>query len=464
MTTVNNTEVIAVISILLYFSVSLRSGYLFLLYFSNNKKTTNILSVIGTERWKKIAFEKRVFFVVLAISALMDAPFYIACAWIGKDNECFWTSPAHSSMWCLHLLAMCGYTYCLGIPLTLIDEIAHGLSAKCCNLLDGDLTIIFCRCCTFLYIIVQVTTIIAIIATGKEDFRNLEYSNVANILESIVVLMTALGWFFVGLRLQSRIKKFQFSPIARKKLIWTVNIIMLTITINYFIRSLLLFLKGFKTEHHDAILTIGKNCPYFVWVACTRWSPYVFSSHLLLYVMQQAENTKPASATLSRFRDVWSTEEPLFYNSDEFFSDTDDGLASLGDNSSARPSGLSCHEIKDLVEWRIVTERRERTVRLMGNSKLSREYYSIRMRCHVPWLLFHPDEGPKEETATARALFLEYGTMTNVMAFWIAMSGGQRTSSIWMIIHWCRCWEWENYDIEKVMATNSTTQPKHATI
>lgn len=57
---------------------------------------------------------KLVFFYVMAISALFSLPLWIGCLAIGTPSSCDWEGPSYYILWSLHLLALIGFSFCVG--------------------------------------------------------------------------------------------------------------------------------------------------------------------------------------------------------------------------------------------------------------------------------------------------------------------------------------------------------------
>jgi hypothetical protein len=57
---------------------------------------------------------KLVFFWVMAVSALFSLPLWVGCVATGSPAECQWHGPFYYTFWSFHLLALIGFSFCVG--------------------------------------------------------------------------------------------------------------------------------------------------------------------------------------------------------------------------------------------------------------------------------------------------------------------------------------------------------------
>jgi hypothetical protein len=57
---------------------------------------------------------KIVFFSVLAMSALFSLPLWVVCLVAGSPSNCEWHGPSYYTCWSFHLLALIGFSFCVG--------------------------------------------------------------------------------------------------------------------------------------------------------------------------------------------------------------------------------------------------------------------------------------------------------------------------------------------------------------
>jgi hypothetical protein len=138
----NNREVIAIVSILLYGLLGLLALHYYLMVrrkvtsyqfrlteAGSNGRDTVVSTASGginnnnDELTNKFNAHSQVFFLVLFFSAVLDIPIYIGCIGEGGPIDCEWDNYQYSLFLGLHFVSLCGYFYCLGVPLFLWAEV-----------------------------------------------------------------------------------------------------------------------------------------------------------------------------------------------------------------------------------------------------------------------------------------------------------------------------------------------------
>ena len=120
-----NTPVsVSIISIFLYVLLATTSFYHYriLVHRSKNSK----INIISSEFTLKFNENKKLFFLILSISAILDIPLYIGCISEGGPKDCEWDAVTYVVFFILHLVSLCGYFICLGVPLFLWSDIITG--------------------------------------------------------------------------------------------------------------------------------------------------------------------------------------------------------------------------------------------------------------------------------------------------------------------------------------------------
>lgn len=127
---------LAVVSTLLYASLAGVSTYY---YFKFKFKRSNESGGDGllwgglslrSANMARFDEQKILFFLVLAVSASLDIPLFVACAAEGGPSQCEWDGVVYSLCWCLHLAATCGYMLSIILPAVLWHDIINRKDGK----------------------------------------------------------------------------------------------------------------------------------------------------------------------------------------------------------------------------------------------------------------------------------------------------------------------------------------------
>lgn len=290
------TLVVAGASVFMYLALGCTSIYYFLSFNARKfraKSNEVNLSRSGAQRQQYADSTKQIFFAVLTASSLLDVPFYVACLFANKD-DCLWFNTAHTIVWSLHLLALIGYGFTLGIPLYLVSEIINGRDGRLfANVFQYDSLKMFWYFSIFLYFALQITTIVAIGITGREDFSNKLYYSLTAYIESAVITSIALVWLLMGLRLRQRLMRIQFSPEIHKKILNQVIVVLFCTTISFIVRAILLVCSNYD------MIQVGGDFPYILWALLTRWLPYIVCSFLMINVLRRSKPTSEEKTTVN---------------------------------------------------------------------------------------------------------------------------------------------------------------------
>jgi hypothetical protein len=230
------------------------------------------------------------FFRILGFSALMDIPLYAAC--LGRDMSdssiCVWNTFGFRIVWTLHLIALCGYFLCLGIPLVLWSSILKGSDV---NLLVRPLFALN-RSSNYLYATFFTYVVLICVEVGfvfNGDAINEDPSSRmkgARCAESVFYSFVACAWLVYGIRLRYHIPILQDRDNDLRQLLRVTNVLMLVVCISYVARAgFIMFLMVSRKEKF-------RNNNFLLWIAATRWMPYIVCPGLLMAIMNFTSRTK----------------------------------------------------------------------------------------------------------------------------------------------------------------------------
>lgn len=208
---------------------------------------------------------KMLFFAVLALSAIFDTPFFIGCIYENGPTDCEWDNESFTVCWALHILALCGYAFCVGIPSVLWSDI----------IADKDGLLFFSKqrhtfiktfflCSIGCYVLLQVAGVIAILITfhsnDSSSLNNNTFYGVSSIAEPIIMSMISGGCLWSGFRLQRYVYRAQLKSEKLLKLLFHLNFIMFLITFTYLFRAFLVITLFLDVRSvHTFCLLIFKN-------------------------------------------------------------------------------------------------------------------------------------------------------------------------------------------------------------
>lgn len=289
----HEAETVSAISIILYGLLSLTSLYYwFRLRKNRNIDITKIESVKAQYIISKQQFareSKSFFFFVLFLSSLFDIPFYVGCLTDGgPHHECVWGGAWHTVVWSFHLLALFGYTLCLGIPLFLWSDVLNGRDGRIWKSAhSADATKKFLRASVFLYLLLEIASIVSLLLNGSDEyFGSNTYRHIFMVAEPALISCISIVWLSMGIRLQLYVRSVKFNKEAELRILFFVNLVMFSIVVSFLMRAVLLVLVNYH------VLNLGgKTFPYLLWVLLTRWMPYIYCSFMLIYILQRSESS-----------------------------------------------------------------------------------------------------------------------------------------------------------------------------
>lgn len=234
---------------------------------------------------------KFVFFVVLGFSAVLDLPTFITCAAKGGPNECIWDHSTYAIVWCFHLIATCGYLYCVITPSILwsdIIQLKDGNFWNSASPLDG--TKIFFRVSYVLYCCVIFTDVLGVILYSKSS-NEAQYSNsnavgaINNCLMPVMLVVITFGCFWSGLRLRQYVMNVQLGNEIQLRILMKLTFTMFMICASYTARAILV-MSLYEDIPSGYQHTIKVLWPYSIWVPLTQWIPFVVCSFCLVNEMR----------------------------------------------------------------------------------------------------------------------------------------------------------------------------------
>jgi hypothetical protein len=134
--------VLAAISIVLYSSLAVTCAYFFRKFQLLREQGSDCEAATqGLLRWGGLSLrsssnngkfddQKLLFFLVLAVSAMLDVPLYIGCIATGGPTDCEWDGLAYPILWCMHLIACTGYALSIILPAVLWSDILESKDGR----------------------------------------------------------------------------------------------------------------------------------------------------------------------------------------------------------------------------------------------------------------------------------------------------------------------------------------------
>lgn len=259
---------------------------------------------------------RKLFFGVLSISAILDLPIWFLCISYMGPSTCVVENVMFPMFQCFHMLALCGYAFCLGITTMLWSDILTENDDK--PLFDFrslDRGRAFFYVCISLYFVNELVVILSIIFWMDPNDPNhfVEYNAVyryTDFSEPPLICLFAFGCLFTGIRLQKYVVSVQLGSKIQREFLIQLNSVLFIVTACYLLRAIFVFTM-FDNFGSDEI----KRISFGVWTLCTRWLPNVGSSLCLFVFMcrsQSNSNNKRQSHHLSLSQpDSYSWSEPL---------------------------------------------------------------------------------------------------------------------------------------------------------
>jgi len=287
----SRTETMVYLSIILFIALALTSFYnAYFFYDFQLKQLKDGLYVRA----------KFLYFIILGISACLDLPQYFYC-WYGNfPYFCRENTISYEAGICSHILASCGYLYCIITPAILWNDMIL--------LKDGNFwftnsslcyTKIFFRTFFVIFCIITVGLIIGdIIYTQTTELNQSNYylndnrsAAIAFCVTPTIIFIIVICCLWSGVKLHFYVIKEQVgvkldlsSKQHRVLIYW--NLINLIFALSYFLKVLILLGRWNKmpSSYKDDFQRI--NGHYDIWVPLAQWLPSVFCSFCQIKGMQ----------------------------------------------------------------------------------------------------------------------------------------------------------------------------------
>lgn len=261
---------------------------------------------------------KMKFFMILAVSSLLDIPVYFGCLYYDGPKDCEWDTISYPILWIFHLIAVCGYGLILTIPPLLWEDIIHRREGK--FLFEEwprdtpRKVFLFCLVlyfCTALYCFVCIILFYDV-SDHESFYNNSDVSMISQfeiLLEALVIFLLASACLFYGFKLQRHVINTGISSEIQRKLIIQLNFVLFVVVICYLARALLIIRLFARTPDPYKHST---KVSYFTWTLATRWLPHVFCSFCLLRVMSRNSAASNINNVKSHWRHSSSNHPDIF--------------------------------------------------------------------------------------------------------------------------------------------------------
>ncbi len=348
----NEPQVVALISLLLYSSLALVAGR----YYLKFVRLRITRSSHSSPQQSKVLYDgpKEWFFLVLTITALIDIPLPIGCLYEGGPQDCEWDNLSYPIGWYLHMIAIVGYAYTIMVPCILWNDIMTGGNGylfptsftSCFSSLSLITTSsshttspsplkIFLRILMIGYIFNTVSDVISGIITFRVHNHsyystNIEY-NISVIIEVILICCITIACFISGMRLHAFVikqeqllypkqttlaslpvttssamglgsifatRKVEERPkaattVKAHRIMLYLNLPMAVIMITYMIRGVfeLRLVSWMPPAYIDTF-----RCSFIIWTFVAKWLPYGCCSFVLIWIMRMSGTERKMKA------------------------------------------------------------------------------------------------------------------------------------------------------------------------
>eukprot|EP01040_Poterioochromonas_malhamensis_P004370 gene4370-4684_t len=281
----NQAFAVASISIFLYGSMFIISMYYFIKFINHEKDNVRAAYTnIG-----KYDHAKKLFFGLLAVSSLLEIPNYIGCLAGNGITDCEWKTADHLLFWFFHLLALCGYAYCVIIPCLLWSDMINKKDGKLFfSSYKYDNIKHFFRFFLILYLInTCIDIIVSIIYYRNSDgfaYREAPTYSICVLIECIIIVFIAIGCLYCGIQLERYVYNTTFALIPihiERKFLLSLNLILLVIVLSYLGRAILIlrFVPGMPRNFQNPV-------NYAIYTFIARWIPHILCQGLLILIMR----------------------------------------------------------------------------------------------------------------------------------------------------------------------------------
>jgi hypothetical protein len=262
---------------------------------------------------------KRLFFGILMVSSFLEIPGYIGCLATDGPTDCEWHSPSQVVFWFFHLLALCGYAYCIVIPCILWSDMINKQDGRLFfSSYPYDGVKRYFQVLLILYFLNSVIGIIVAIAyyklSDRVAYQDAPTSSIGAVTETFLIVLISVGCLFCGIQLQVYVHNAKLNLVAEMKFLFTLNVILFVIVLSFLGRAILVLRLGpwSQDSFEDPV-----NYPTYTIIA--RWTPDIFCQFLLIYIMRLSGNE-----VLTKNSTVLGTV-PVSHNKSGFFYPNSNG-------------------------------------------------------------------------------------------------------------------------------------------
>lgn len=294
---------------------------------------------------------KIIFFGTLAISSFLDIPLFVGCLLEGGPTDCEWEDPAYPVLWCLHLIALCGYAFSTSIPSVLWSDIIKQKDGKLFNSQSPpDFIKLFFKGAIFLYALLEVITCVVVAASfdayNSDVFYSTVFYEVSTACEPLILLSVAGVCLFCGINLQIHLFRVQFYTQDLFKVLFKINFVMFILTTTQILRAFLV-LTLVTRMYGDSVVPVN----YGTWLLGTRWFPHIFCSLFLANEMRQSTRNNAQNSEYACL-DVSTSSVVFPINGDEISDRESSNAEDFGNRKSDLEWSFSGSALMGGLWWR----------------------------------------------------------------------------------------------------------------
>ena len=234
-------------------------------------------------------------------------------------------------VWSFHLVALCGYSLCLCIPVFLWYCMILGRPVDLFSFSYPDFTKVFLHFSIICYSLVQILTIVIVLSMGVTSFtQHTELYASMGCLSSMFELLMIAIWLAVGLQLQRLV--YMSATRNVHNILLSVNIVLCIVLCTNLLRAFMVFELDVPFVNRDIMST------YWFWILSSQYLPFVVSNFLLMSIMKMSSRSSEHSARYSSIASgKWAPSFLLLSPTPSVHEDY------MGDNqsSSAYDSGVA---------------------------------------------------------------------------------------------------------------------------
>lgn len=281
----NEAYAVATLSIFLYGSLFIVAVYYYWKFVKHEKDSVRTAYTnIG-----KYDHAKKLFFGLLAISSLLEIPNYVGCLAGDGLTDCEWKSPDHLVFWFFHMIALCGYAYCVIIPCVLWSDMINkkdgrlffSLHSYDCIKYYFQILLIAYFTNTFLDIIMSI---VYYRLSDGFAYREAPTYKICALIESILIVFISSGCLYCGIQLEKYVQNTTFATLplnVERKFLLSLNCILFVMVLSFLGRAILIlrFAPGMPPSFQHPV-------NYGIYTFIARWIPDVICQALLVLIMR----------------------------------------------------------------------------------------------------------------------------------------------------------------------------------